>query len=157
MNRYIFCMVLHLFVITETFAQKAPIELGEVKQAEVAMTTHPKYPDVDAVTLCDYGNVYFNTDGKLVMERITRIKILKKGGYDYAMPKVYFRENGSSSEKVNQIRGYTHNFENGKVVTTKLEKNAIFSKMVNKNFGETKFAMPNVKEGSIVEYSYTLI
>ncbi|TAE06915.1 MAG: DUF3857 domain-containing protein, partial [Bacteroidetes bacterium] len=153
-------LFLTLFVIiSQAFAQKEPIKFGEVDDADVKATKYDKFPDAEAVVLCDYGNVHYEispSDIKLVAKYTMRIKILKKSGYDRANRTINYEMHGTNKERVSNIKGYTYNYENGKVVKTKLEKSAITEKMVNKNVGEIKFSMPNVKEGSVVEYTHEL-
>jgi hypothetical protein len=52
------------------------------------------------------------------------------------------------------IKGITFNIENGKVVKQKLERDGIFSEKESKNYQITKFTMPNVKVGSVIDVMY---
>jgi len=159
MKKYSLNLFIFLLTFQCVFSQKAPIKLGDIDEKEVKATQHEKFPDAEAVVLCDYGNIRYDLSGnspKLVFEHIKRIKILKKIGYEHANRTIPFETHGSNREKVSNIKGYTYNFENGKVEKIKLEKNAILDKMIDKNSGETKFSMPNVKEGSVIEYSYEI-
>ena len=54
------------------------------------------------------------------------------------------------------IKGVTYNFENGELRTTTLEKNSIFEKKHRDDYKSKTFTLPNVKEGSIIEVSYTI-
>jgi hypothetical protein len=59
------------------------------------------------------------------------------------------------NESIINITATTYNLdEAGNVVTTKVEKDAIFQKKVNSKLSEVAFTFPNVKAGSIVEYKY---
>jgi hypothetical protein len=146
-------------IISQAFAQKEPIKFGEVDEADVKATRYDKFPDAEAIVLCDYGTVSFNittSEIKLVAKYTMRVKILKKSGYDRANRSLNYEVHGSNRERISDIKGYTYNYENGKVVKTKLEKSAITEKMITKNVGEIKFSMPNVKEGSVIEYTHEL-
>lgn len=159
MLKYRILFLTLLVIISQAFAQKDPIKFGEVDEADVKATKYDKFPDAEAIVLCDYGTVSYdvtNTSDKLVAKRVTRIKILKKAAYEQANHTIYYSVNGSNRERYMSIKGYTYNIEDGKVVKTKLEKSAITEKMINKNVGEIKFTMPNVKEGSVIEYTYEL-
>ena|GEM_PF-12433 len=46
--------------------------------------------------------------------------------------------------------------ENGKIVKARLEKDAIFEEKVNENLNRKTFTMPALKEGSVIEYIYTV-
>lgn len=154
-------LLLFCFFISNlcAFAQKDPIKFGEVDEKDVKATKYEQFPDAEAIVLCDYGTVRFDMSGddmRVISEYTRRIKILTKAGYERANHTVPFGVYGAKKERVSDIKGYTYNYENGKVVKTKLEKSAVTEKMVGKRQGEVKFLMPNVKEGSVVEYSYEI-
>lgn len=50
----------------------------------------------------------------------------------------------------------TYNLEAGKVEETKLEKSQVFEEQVDKYRKRVRFTAPAVKQGSIVEYEYTI-
>src|SRR5690606_8436689 len=50
----------------------------------------------------------------------------------------------------------TYNLENGKTVKSKLGGEGRFKKEVNEYWDEASIVLPNVKVGSIIEFSYTL-
>ena len=59
-------------------------------------------------------------------------------------------------EKVSFSEATTYNLINGKIEKTKLKSDGEFDEVINKYWGQKKIAMPNVKEGSVIEYEYTL-
>ena len=148
-----------LLIASNAFAQKSPIKIGDADEKDVKATTNVTFPNVEAIVLCHYGNVTYDlngTDIKLVFEVAKRIKIFKKSAYSYANISIPFWANGSSKQRIGSIKAYTYNYENGVVVKTKLENSAITEKMIGKNRGEVKFSMPNIKEGSVIEYTYEM-
>jgi hypothetical protein len=152
-----------LFVLCYNFyfslyAQDAFKKFGEASLKEVSATQNEKFPDAEAVILCDYAKAYYDMNGteKLIVQRFTRIKILKKSGYEYANKTAYFTVRGNGKEFYSNVKGTTYNLEHGEIIKTKLEKNMISEKMIGKHLGELKFTLPNVKEGSVIEYSYEL-
>ena len=48
----------------------------------------------------------------------------------------------------------TYNLVNGKIEKTKLKSDGAFDEIVNKFKAQKKITMPNVKEGSVIEFSY---
>src|SRR5690606_29814297 len=44
----------------------------------------------------------------------------------------------------------------GKISETKMKSESVFKEVVDKNHDLTKFTLPNVKEGSVIEYTYRL-
>ncbi|HMC01839.1 MAG TPA: transglutaminase-like domain-containing protein, partial [Flavobacteriaceae bacterium] len=51
-------------------------------------------------------------------------------------------------------KGYTYTLENGKVEETKLKNDGVFDEKNNKYWATTKFTMPNIKEGCVIEFQY---
>lgn len=114
-----------------------------------------------AVTLFDVGKGYFDVSPKTgdfvyVFERHIRYKIIGKAGYDYANLELSFYRRNSDETKLDYMDAATYNLEDGKIVISKLNKDAKFSEKQDKNYTVKKFALPNVKEGSIVEYKYKM-
>jgi transglutaminase-like putative cysteine protease len=64
--------------------------------------------------------------------------------------------NNSNEEEIINLKGYTYNLDGEKIVKDKLTKEAIFDEQVSDNWHLEKFTMPNVKEGSVIEFSYTI-
>lgn len=139
------------------FAQKPPMKFGKISQEEIDLQYFEQDSAAVAVVLADYGRAYINVNiGKLVFERHTRVKILKKEGLDYASGSILLYHSGSSEETVSNLKGVTYNLEDGKLEETKLSKSSIFTEKYNRNYNLQKFAFENVKVGSIIEYSYTV-
>ncbi|PVY38558.1 DUF3857 domain-containing protein [Pontibacter virosus] len=151
-----------LFILSaglcQVHAQDLPAKFGKVDDEALKMRVYEQDTSAAAVVLSDYGYSYFTYSKgfKVVFERHTRIKILKKSGYDAANISVPYYQRNSKKETVYSIKGYTYNQEDGKVTKDKLESKAIFDEQTNENWFAKKFTMPNVKEGSVIEYSYTI-
>ncbi|WP_299703015.1 DUF3857 domain-containing protein [uncultured Pontibacter sp.] len=144
--------------LSDSHAQSGPYKYGKVGEAELMMRSYDKDTSAAAVILSDYGVSYFSAGGSLslIFERRTRIKILKKSGYDWANVSVPLYQQGSRKETMSAVKGYTYNIENGKITKSKLEQSAVFEEQYSENRRSKKFTMPNVKEGSVIEYSYTV-
>lgn len=63
---------------------------------------------------------------------------------------------GNTREIISGLEAYSYNLVNGKVEKTKLEKKHIYDEKITDNISQIKFAIPNVKEGSVIEYKYKL-
>lgn len=137
-----------------------------MKPAKVSIQdfTLPVSPAIDsstnAVIISDIGVTDFtgNKQGwfSYVFKRKTRIKILNKKAFELATVRIPLYVRGEDKEVVTEIAAVTSNLENGQVVETKTEKADLFTETEDKNHIEQKFTMPAVKEGSIIEYSYTV-
>lgn len=154
-------LVMLCLVYLPVNAQKLPIKFGEVDMADLQMTKYDADPDAEAVVLCDYGQLNFRfdmTNGQWVQElkRTCRIKILTKDGYDFATVAKSLYGKGDLKEELNLLKGFTYNLENGKLVKSKLEKEHIFEEKTSEYYTSIKFTLPNVKEGSVIEFTYMI-
>ncbi len=144
-----------------TFGQSGGIKFGKIDKKYLQMQTYDKDTGAVAVVLADYGSSKFSyvqsAGFKLVFERHRRIKILKKEGYDWAEFKIQLYHDGNSNEEtVVGLKGNTYNLVNGKVEKHKLEKDDIFDEAYSEHIDLKKFTMPNVVEGSVIEYTYRI-
>jgi hypothetical protein len=114
------------------------------------------------VVLCDFGRSHFEVGAsgegfQTVFERVTRIKILQKAGYDWATVEVPLYHKNNGEEKLTNLKGFTYNLVNGEIVKEKLEASASFREESGPNTTTRKFTLPNVREGAVIEYSYTVV
>jgi hypothetical protein len=146
-------------IVNCTLAQKSPIKFGVIPLEDLKMTVYDKDSSASAVILADYGEAYIRVSSVSAMlnfERHVRIKILKKEGLKWADASVPLYHSGSSEEKVIRLKATTYNLDNGKLVESEMSKDAVFKEKFNRNYRIQKFTLPNVKEGSVIEYSYTV-
>ena len=138
-------------------AQSIYQELQPVSLQDLQMTTYDKDKDAGAVVLYDYGETYFlpSTNGFEVMfKRTTRIKILNESGLDWAEIEVPIYAEEGREEVFSKLKGTTYNMENGRIVKAELNTDQVYDEKYNQFWDFKKFAMPNVKKGSVIEYSY---
>ena len=149
-----------LLTAADAFAQNAPMKFGQVDPKDLTAAPFAGDSAAAAVVLCDYGTTrfeYINNNFQLVSERTTRIKILKKAGYEAATVKVSLYHQGENSEKISSLRGLTTNLVDGKVVKTKLDLGtSAFTEELTPRVRVRKFTLPDVREGSVIEYTYTV-
>ncbi|MBE8727168.1 DUF3857 domain-containing protein [Flavobacterium hungaricum] len=149
-----------LFLLLATFVNGQELKLGKVSVAELEQKAHPKDSAATAAILYKRGNSkieYNETDGfVLVTDVETRIKIYKKDGSEYANQQVSYYLDGNSREVVSFSDAYTYNLVNGKIEKIKVKSDGFFEEVVNKYRGRKKITFPNVKEGSVLEYKYSV-
>ena len=141
-----------------TKAQEKPIVFGEVDPGIVSMKVYPNDSSTDAVVLYDLANVNFEYDKynidlyvKYVYHR--RIKILKKTAFNLATVTNQIR---SKNEFVKNIKGFTYNMVDGKLIIDKLNNDMIFFKKSSSHTSTSSFILPNVKEGSVIDFMYEI-
>ncbi|WP_100609953.1 DUF3857 domain-containing protein [Confluentibacter lentus] len=146
------------FSIT-TLAQN--YDFGKVSKEELEEKLNPLDTAANATYLYKNRRTYIKYEQSFGFQLITdiheRIKIYNQEGFDYATRQVELYKSGSDEEKVSSLKAITYNLVDGKIEETKLEKDGIFKTEVSKYYNETKFTMPNIKEGSVIEYKYTIV
>ncbi|MEJ7658611.1 MAG: hypothetical protein WKG07_02735 [Hymenobacter sp.] len=98
-------------------AQQGPVKPVEIKfgkpePADFEAKNFVGDSAAGAVVLYDYGNTRFRLNGlsfQLESERTTRIKILKKSGYDVATVEVPLYHQNQNEEKIVSLKGFTYN------------------------------------------------
>ena len=163
MKRFFLLAIFSLQVPLALLAQKSEkLKISKVAASDFSQKIYPVDSFAHAVVLFDIGETKFvgnySGDLSLTFHRKTRIHILNKNAYDLANVEVYlYYRSANEMERLEDVSGTTYNLENGEVVTSKLDrKKSIFSDQLDKNYHVEKFTLPNVKEGSIIEYEYTL-
>lgn len=115
--------------------------------------------NAEAVVLFDIEDIKcsiytFAANAEIV--RHVRIKILKDKGLDAANIKILYYSY-KKAETVKNITAQTYNLDrSGNLIISKLEKKNIYDKQISKNVSQKIFSFPEVKRGSILEYSYTI-
>lgn len=138
-------------------------KFGKVSKSELQEKTHPIDSSANAAVLYKKEHITFqfvNTKGFMQNREVhERIKIYSKEGYDWATKKVYVYKgsSGGNSERIIDIKGYTYNLEGNKVAKEKLKNDGIFEEEYN-DFNEINtITMPNIQDGCIIEYTYTIV
>lgn len=143
-----------------TMAQdKSPARFGKVTPEDFKNTRYDLDTSAGAAVISNVGSSAFESGNEWfiqVYKEYKRVHILKKSGYEAANVSIYLFMDGTAEERILNLKAVTYNLENGKVVETKLESKAVFTDKVDKNTIIKKFTLPAVKEGSIIEYSYTI-
>ncbi len=146
--------------LTNIYAQK--YELGKVTVEELEEKIHPIDSAAPAAILFKVGKTVFNYNEKTGFSATHtyefKIKIYKKEGLKWADQKVkyYVGYQNINEDMLSFSNAVTYNLVNGKIEKTKLENQGAFKRKINEYWNEKTITLPNVKEGSIIEYKYTL-
>ena len=139
--------------------QKFSQEFGKIGRETIELTEHPSDKDAEAVVMFDLGSSNFlQEDGAFVVvfERTTRIKILSEAGIKWAEVEIPYYQEGGIYEEVYDVEANTYNYENANLEKTPFEVSNIYEEKINNSWNVKKFALPNVKKGSVIEYKYKL-
>ena len=148
------------FFVFKVIAQKSPAKFGNVSEKDFANKIYPIDSNASAVVIADIGSSEIVGNSKswfsLEFKYYRRVHILNKNGYDEANVEIPLYNDGDNEEKLDNVKAVTYNLVNGKVVETKLDKGGIFKDKLDKHRTIKKFTLPDIKEGSIIEYQYTV-
>lgn len=158
MEKFTTTLILFLFTII-TFSQSEFNASGyNVTSNDLTINTYSKDSTANALVIYEFGNSYFDQeDFRLKTEVKRKIKILNRDGFDEANISILLYKNSDSKEKITRIVATTTNINsNGTIDIQKLDKSQIFTEEYNDNYTLVKFTLPNIKEGSVIKYSYKL-
>ena len=128
-----------------------------VSLGDLRTNTFKKDSTANAIVIYEKGESYVDkNDFDLKTKEKHKIKILNRAGFDHATVKLYLYNNKTSSEKVNQIIATTYNLDGDEVIKTKLDEKNIYTEKYDDNNTLVSFTLPNIKEGSVITYSYTI-
>lgn len=138
----------------QAMSQKLIPSFGNISRQEYEMNQVPFDKEAEAVIIHDFAESNYDDEYRLVTTRRIRFKILKEAALDRANIEIpYYSEN--EFEYIKDVEGYTATLnESGIPKIYKLEKASIYRQKKNDKISIVKLAMPQVKVGSIIEYSY---
>jgi transglutaminase-like putative cysteine protease len=156
MKPYFTLFAILLFTCT-IFSQN--YKFGKVSKEELAETQNAMYPDAIATVLYrEHRSYYEYRQGEgftLYTNVYERIKIYTKEGFEWANQNFKTYNYGSDREKIENLKATTYNLEGNSVVKDKLSKSALFEERISNYYILNKFTLPNIKSGSVIEYTYT--
>ncbi len=158
----VFKLFFPLFIILHFSleAQEYSREFGVIGKEEFELEEYAADKSAEAVVFFDIGQSKFirsDNSFDIVFERTTRIKILSEAGIDWAEVEIPYYQEGEIYEKIYDLEAYTINYVDGLIQRSKLNTENCYTEKLNKYWNLKKFAMPNVKVGSIIEYRYKIL
>ena len=133
-------------------------KFGKVSKEELEMSSYEPDPEVRAVILNEDTYLWYDisTGIDLIYEYTVRIKVLRPEGTDVADVELDYTSTPSMKESISGLNAAAYNLVDGKVVKTPLKKQYIFDEQVSDNLHVVKFSIPEVREGTVIEYRYRL-
>ena len=152
-----------IIISATAFSQKKELKVkfGDIKPEDFRPTVYSIDSSAEAVYLFDIGSAHHegNSNGwfSVIFKVHERIRLLKKNSFDHlATIKIPLYIKAQEKEKLEDLQAATYNLEDGKVVQVKVDKNSIFRDK-DGDYEVVKFTFPNLKEGSIIEYTFTTV
>lgn len=145
-----------LLSITIIAQQKKLSTFGEPSLEDFALKSYKEDPEAAAVVLYEQGNYHFeNIKDKyiiLVKDVYRKIKVLDAKKFTEGEVEIPLYISTSGKEEVKKLIAITNN--DG--LKTYVKDTDIFELKVRDHYYTKRFAFPNIKDGSILEYKYTI-
>ena len=153
--RYVNILVLFAAISLHTYAQNITpnTKFGKPTDEELNMKSYDSQSDAPAVVLCRMTDVaydMYNGSLRIITTEKVKVKILTDEGKEFADIKVAYR----NGDIFSGLKGMTYNVEGGKLEKIKLPNDLIFKEKIDKDYNLTKFSLPQVKPGSVIEYQF---
>lgn len=148
-----------VLLTVQLFAQeKGNFPEFKTTYSELNLKTYARDSSTSAVVLNEFGKSYFDNGGEynLLFEYHVKIKIFKKEGLQYANLEIPLRKSDSKGEILRVFEAASYTFDNGSMRETKVTTKDIFTDVRGKYLDVKKVAIPNVREGSVIEFKYTI-
>ncbi len=160
MKHLSFSLIFSFFLVSLT-VKAQNYNFGKVSAEELSEKFYPLDSSATASVLYRKLNIRYNykqgSGFSVVTDIQERIKIYQKEGFDFATVSELLFMSGNGREVLSGLKAYTYNLQDGKIEESKLKSPETFKEEVSKYYEREKFTMPNVKVGSVLEYTYTII
>ncbi|KQC01044.1 DUF3857 domain-containing protein [Pedobacter sp. Hv1] len=149
------CFIVHFTAVAQDF------NFGGLTESDYQFKKNTLDSNANAVVLKEFGrtSIQINeSDGRpeIHFEYHVRIKIFNKDGFNHSNIVIPTYKDERNREMIKITKASTFNYNNGVFVETPLDKKAVFTEDRSKYTLLTKFTLPNIKEGSVIEYVYEL-
>lgn len=151
----LFCLITSSFLLSK--AQDFPF--GELDHHAINMTRYDKDTTAAAVVIREFGTTSFLHDGDKIKHRYhVRIKVFNSARFnrgDVVIP--LYQGSTTKYESVDNIRGVVYYpAPDGGINKTELDKKSIIREKSSEHVELVKFALPNIVDGSVLEYEYEI-
>ncbi|WP_432711644.1 DUF3857 domain-containing protein [Pedobacter sp.] len=160
--KYYFLLPLIIFFFGNSRLNAQDFDFGNIDAAEVMLQKVTFDSTANAVVLREFGTASIQVDSETGQSYISylyhvKLKIFNKEGTNQANIQIplYIYSN-DRFDQIRDLKAVTYNFNEGMLTKTELDAKKVFSEKKSKYLELKKFTMPNIKDGSIIEYSYTM-
>ena len=150
--RYLLLFLPYIFI-----AQEFKTEDLTPSKADLESQVYPNDTTANAFYIQEKGFGEFDKarDYNIVFSYSAKIKILNKNGFDAATIEIPLSKSDNKKDKILKLNAATYNLENGVIKKNSLLQKDIYTKELE-HHDLIRFTFPNVKEGSVLVYSYEL-
>jgi len=152
----LFILILFLTITFKSFSQKTiTAEFGKPTYQEISMTSYNKDPEASGVVLYEKGDYAIEVvrNYVLLVKKIhVKTKVINASKFEHGTVDIYLYLGKDSREKVTDIKAVTHNGN----LQTYVKSDGYFDVDKGQYLKIKRFTFPNIKDGSILEYEYTV-
>jgi hypothetical protein len=145
----LFSILFILLTSQNLSAQSSSPTFGAYSAEELNMRECSFDKDANAIVLLDEAFSDYDDDWELITKRRVRIKILNEKGIGQGNIIIPFY----SKDKFEYIRNIEGIAYTGNQISN-LDRKSIYTEKIDERRSHIKFAMPNIRAGSIIEYKY---
>ena len=153
--RFIVFVCIGVFSFTSLAQERTTSVFGSPGSLELSMKTYPEDREAAGLVLFESGRnsvKLVNDRIRLIKEVYVKMKVLDAKNFQHATVSIPYYTGGTFDEKVVNIEAITNN----KGLKSYLKQKSIFTKDPVRNWAVKKFTFPNVQDGSVLEYRYTI-
>lgn len=150
-NLLLFCFLTH------TEAQITNFKLGKISNDDFTQQKCPIDSTAGAYIINTTGEADFLIDDsgvEIYYYYYTKLKIVSNSGLKNAEVSIPYLVSGNINSKVEDIEAISYNYENNILTKTNLTATDCYDQKINESWRVKKFAVPNVKAGTVIEYKY---
>jgi hypothetical protein len=150
-----------VFISFCTICKAQDFAFGKFTEQEMNQKSYPLDSAAHAFVLQEFGSTRIDAtdDGiKTYFTYHVRIKILDSKAFDKGTVTLSFYDDADTHDDITDIKGRTTYMENnGSLKIAEMDQSKIFTTTENKYWKQKKFALPNIRNGCIIEYTYTKV
>lgn len=146
--KYLLTFLITLCIIDAT-SQEFIRDFGKCSMDELRLNECPIDSTASAMVIYDIGTLDYESVGYYLTRKI-KIKIFTKAGIDHGKISISY----GKGNKLTSIKANTYNLVDGKIVKTPLQLKETFDEQLFDDIYQKKIALPEVREGSVIEITY---
>lgn len=157
-------LLLFIVVFLPVFAIAQDFPFGQIDSETLNMKRYEKDTSAHAVILQEYGTSRVDANGdddiELTFQYHVRIKIFDAKGFDEGTVQVILRndKDNDKREELRDVTGTTYYIDqNGLIQKEEFDSKKIYNTRDYKYQSTSKFALPGLHNGCIIEYKYTVV
>ena len=155
MRKFLFLLLMGIGLLYPFFKSEAsvkpPKKFGDIDKHDLEIRSCPIDSSASAYYIFDWGEAYFDFNtGAIMLVYHARVKIIDKNGFSYGDITIPF----NAKSPVKKLKAATYNLVDGKMEVSKVDNTMIFNERVIENQRRLKISFPDVREGSVIEWTY---